>query len=211
MRIAVGVFLISGLIIIFLLFSRSDANFVDSSDSIMAVVPERESEFLWNKLALSDPSLIDNFGKPLTVIVPYINAVNRFPSLQSCLLSRVTMNHQLNTVQVRWHDIRSVPDFDVCVFRIASALQDAQRMLEWARASGFEAKLYPPNSIVNDGLALYGSWPRTKHGSLTPFPRPILQDWIERAVLARKSQFNFTIFFDRSGLPINVKSGIPIK
>jgi hypothetical protein len=186
---------------------RGPANHVPANEVLLVQVPVSEQPFLWNGRKLDDRSLFDKTGKPKAA-VQHMEAVSRFPDVRSCLLPDAEVDGQLDVLRTNWVAIHSGPELEVCVFRIVALLEDPEKTLDWAVRSGFEAELWPDSTSASD-FRVDGRWPRRKFGSLTPYSRSLLQDWLERVLLSANTTLRLTIFLDEAGLPLRVQSGIP--
>jgi hypothetical protein len=107
--------------------------------------------------ARSDQTMFLHFGKPLSEhtsrdrIDRLKQAEARFPTLAACL-----KEPQAGAMpQLDWRALRNTEDLEVCVFRIAASLGEAQAVADWLKAEGFG-----PTTIIEqpaDRMGSYGS------------------------------------------------------
>jgi hypothetical protein len=67
----------------------------------------------------------------------YKKALRRFPDVRSCLTTDEREKPQPDLRLIDWGTIGSIREIDVCVFRIASSIEDIETIQFWLRHHGF--------------------------------------------------------------------------
>lgn len=129
----------------------------------------------------------------------YKRAIRRFPDVRSCLTSDEREKPQPDLRQIDWDAIRSIPDIDVCVFRIASSADDLETINTWLRYHEFSvaelARLYGKKCVPKDETDeiyyLSASLSRENFGKIIP------RWWIER-LLGYEGLRNYSLVIEFS-------------
>lgn len=70
----------------------------------------------------------------------YKNALRSFPDVRSCLTEEERGKSQPDLRQMDWGAIGNIREIEVCVFRIASSIEDIETIILWLRHHGFEVR-----------------------------------------------------------------------
>ncbi len=80
-------------------------------------------------------------GKVVDVNHPWYNdyskALRRFPDVRSCLTTDERENPQPDLRQIDWGAIHNILEINVCVFRVASSIEDVETIKLWLLYHGF--------------------------------------------------------------------------
>jgi hypothetical protein len=198
----------STLIIIF--FNLNTPVFdTEKSNSMLISPPFKSGDFLWAGKSLSDPSLLDSNGKIVAPAQRYTDALVIFPNLRSCLIEseKIKPAHEsLDVSLIDWSAIKSSDEFDICIFHIGSAISNTDKFINWFEISGFKTRSVMPPSEAGSHLIM-ATWNSEKNGAMTPFPRPLLQQWLEN-IVAGKRPFSTTIMLNNDHEITSIQSGI---
>ena len=73
----------------------------------------------------------------------YPNALRRFPDVRSCLTTDEREKPQPDLRQMDWGAIHDIKEIEVCVFRIASSIEDIGTIILWLLHHGFIVHKFP--------------------------------------------------------------------
>lgn len=205
------IFFLTGLFIVVAIILgrtiKTDVNLQISDKTMKVVSVDPPSEFIWAGKLLSDPSLRDQQGRLVSTARKYVEALAKFPDLRSCLKAPPPKPHALDVLTLNWSNIRTVYEFDMCVFHVSNALHDIDRLVEWLDVSGFH--VVSNVSALSDKRSVNARWDLKANQSNSPFPRSTFLDWFERMLGVGK--FITTIHLDQSNKVLSIQSGFIYK
>lgn len=190
---------------------KTQANTPVAKDPIWISLPVEGSEFKWVGKSLSDPSLRLADGTMVPSAIRYVEAVDRFPSLVSCIdLPDASLTaSKADVLKLRWSLIRTDAEFEVCLYYIGTALADIETLARWFLMSGFSVRVDPESSSSSRRF-VFATWRSEINGALAPYSRPVIVDWSER-LLTGAMPFNVSMSYDDSGRVTSVSAGIALK
>lgn len=200
------------IIIVGSVFLKTPANNNNSVNKIIVIPPVKTIEFLWAGRSISDPFLIGTNGKLVSPAKEYADSLARFPNLPSCLAPSEQEKkppENIDALRFDWAAIRSESDFDVCVFHVGNALADIEKFASWFTLSGFKVRT-DQSSTDMAGRIISVTWDPSVNGAMSPYPRPILQEWVER-LLSNHRAFNASIILNENQEVTSISSGISFK
>lgn len=123
-----------------------------SDAAAQAVLPEHGCEFIRCGAADADgpPAQPEPFvlrGNVISIDDPTVNRhiaarlfpiMRKFPTLESCVTNAHPERTLLTDAKMNWWRIKSASEAGVCIFRLANAMRDPQRLAEWLAKNGFE-------------------------------------------------------------------------
>ncbi len=132
-------------------------------------------------------------------------AVRKVPSVTDCLSVDRRSKPQLDLARIAWDQYRITWQTDVCLLRIAAAYQGIETFGAWLEGQ----KIRISGTYERDRrstLALYAGYSQMEHGRLlyaSVFQRLGMRD--------REWPITVSATFDRSEMPIGMKSGFIVK
>jgi len=100
--------------------------------SCTAGAAQEESPFLWFGRLLSDPGVHDR------VRTRYVPIVAQYPDAASCLEGGLPPGADIRTRHLRWHELQSEEEVNVCLFRVLSRISGIDDIRGWLLGEGFE-------------------------------------------------------------------------
>jgi hypothetical protein len=140
----------------------------------------------------------------------YKRALRRFPDVRSCLTKEEREKPQPDLRQIDWDAVRNIKDIDVCVFRIASSIEDVEAIRAWLRYHGFRVgdltwAVHPRYVPKHETDAMSGV---QSHLSVEKFREILPRSWLARLVgFEMMRNYWLTITFSQSGNLVGVSSG----
>lgn len=140
----------------------------------------------------------------------YDRALRRFPDVRSCLTEDERNKPQPDLREIDWDEMRNVRDVDVCVFRIASSIQDVDRIKNWLRHQGFTvgemsrrfSESYTPRYATEPAFGLQA------HMSVDRFRKIFPKPWITILTgVELLRNYWLTISFSQEYQIVDVSSG----
>jgi hypothetical protein len=191
----------------FLCFVRSSPASVMANPVMEVQASTQTRELLWSGYDLDE---LQQRGLPSSAKA-HLKATKKFPTTESCITKSAQDNKSVNLTQVAWSKIRSLPELDVCLYRIASSLGSETKIVAWFEMVGFEAQAMP-NDIVPGGWLIWASWSEGRHGTITPFTRPIGLVVLDRLLLSEDARvMGVTMHLDSDLQPTSVESNFVLK
>lgn len=140
----------------------------------------------------------------------YKRALRRFPDVRSCLVEKEREKPKPDLRQIDWDKIRNIKDIDVCVFRIASSIEDIENIKLWllhhdfrvGKGSRINSEDYVPKSETDRMFGFSAIL------SVERFREILPQSWFARIFgIELMRSYWLTISFSQSGQVVDVSSG----
>ncbi len=140
----------------------------------------------------------------------YKRALRSFPDVRSCLTEEERGKSQPDLRQMDWGAVSNIRDIDVCVFRIASSIEDVETIRIWLRYHDFRvgkgsrihSEDYVPKSETD---RMFGF---QSHLSVEKFREILPRSWFARLIgLELMRNYWLTVSFSQSGQVVGVSSG----
>lgn len=103
-----------------------------ATDSHAQSVPE-ESPFLWIGKQYSDP----NSGVKPHIRERYGNLPYEFPGAADCVVTSTVPEDLRNMPDLKWAELKSTEELDVCLFRVLTRLREEKLISDWLTQQGW--------------------------------------------------------------------------
>lgn len=132
----------------------------------------------------------------------FVRSINSFPDLASCIGSGAVVD--FNSLELKWENINTFEDIDVCVFWVAVSLGAPEDLSDWFRSNGFDTRLLTNQNRYRrtNVTQVVGQWDLQKNGTFSPFSLSPTRS-VELRMFAR-SGLRVDVFFDSEGQLFNI-------